>query len=77
MTLFRFANKAMTRVLFWREILVQRAELSRMSDDLLKDIGLSRAEAIHEANRYFWDTAPVEDKSYRTKPYVKLNLKYN
>ncbi|MGE3305562.1 MAG: DUF1127 domain-containing protein [Rhizobiaceae bacterium] len=32
-----------------------RHALMQMSDDQLKDIGVSRAEAYGEANRPFWD----------------------
>ena len=33
----------------------QRAALRHLDDAALKDIGLSRREAEHEANRPFWD----------------------
>jgi uncharacterized protein YjiS (DUF1127 family) len=37
----------------WR----QRRALEDLDDHLLKDIGISRAEALTEAGRYFWDRA--------------------
>jgi hypothetical protein len=45
-----------------------------MSDELFKDIGISQAEAIHEAQRHFWDTAP-RDKAYGQELLLpELNL---
>jgi len=32
-----------------------RIALMELSDDMLKDIGVSRSEAFREANRPFWD----------------------
>jgi uncharacterized protein YjiS (DUF1127 family) len=41
-------------VAMWRA-LVTRRQLAQMDDRMLRDIGLSRAEALHEANRWPWD----------------------
>lgn len=61
MMLLRLADKIVAKLLLWRRIAVQREELGRMSDELLKDIGISRAVASYEAQRPFWDTAhPLE-----------------
>jgi len=39
----------------WRQLRRERYALQHLSDDLLKDIGISR-EAVHkEAKRPFWD----------------------
>lgn len=35
-----------------------RRHLARMDDRMLKDIGLTRAEALEEAGRAPWDLAP-------------------
>ncbi len=47
------------RVISMIELLVQRRRsrlaLMELSDDMLKDIGVSRSEAFREANRPFWD----------------------
>jgi len=49
---------------FWRpfdwlalalQVRAQRRELLGLSDAMLKDIGISRADAQREANRPFWD----------------------
>ena len=38
----------------WKERSCQRRELAQLSTYLLKDIGLSREDAINEANKPFW-----------------------
>ncbi len=39
----------------WAEVYRGRRELRQLSDHMLKDIGLSRADAEGEAARPFWD----------------------
>lgn len=63
MIVFSLVNKFLAKLLYWREIHMERAQLRRMSDDLLKDIGISKAEAEREANRPFWDASPFADKA--------------
>ncbi len=48
------AGRLLSRLLAWSEIARQRRELLRLDDKLLKDIGLSRADAEREASRPFW-----------------------
>ncbi len=55
------------KVKAWREVSRQRNQLSNLSDPLLKDIGISRADAIREANRVFWDNKPAFDISLRKR----------
>jgi uncharacterized protein YjiS (DUF1127 family) len=43
------------RLLRWQELARQRRALAAMDDHMLKDIGLSRADARREAERPFWD----------------------
>nr|WP_297845026.1 DUF1127 domain-containing protein [Pseudomonas sp.] len=44
-----------TRVLLrWSTLYHQRQELARLSDDALKDIGMSRADIEQEVSRPFW-----------------------
>ena len=38
----------------WGERLKQRAALAEMDERMLKDIGLSRADALAEADKPFW-----------------------
>lgn len=47
-------KRAIQRVLHWHELACQRRELATMSDEALKDIGLSRADIQQEVERPFW-----------------------
>jgi uncharacterized protein YjiS (DUF1127 family) len=69
MILLSMVNRVLAKILFWREIYVERTLLSKMSDDLLKDIGISKAEADQEANRPFWDTSSLKDMA-RLKRHI-------
>jgi uncharacterized protein YjiS (DUF1127 family) len=42
------------RLLHWHELARQRRALLALSDDMLKDIGITRVEAEREARRPFW-----------------------
>ena len=66
------ANKVLAKILVWREIHRQRKQLSKMDDYLLKDIGVSRVEADREAERKFWDYAPVVDESLQRRTDTTL-----
>ncbi|MDH4565150.1 DUF1127 domain-containing protein [Pseudomonas sp. BN414] len=39
----------------WEQLAHEREQLSRMSDAMLKDIGLSRADVMEESERHFWE----------------------
>ena len=41
-------------VLTWQERAAQRAHLAAIDDHLLKDMGLTRAEAMKESRKPFW-----------------------
>ena len=45
----------------WRQIAQKRRELRGLSDEILKDIGISRSDADFEANRHFWDDSRNND----------------
>ncbi len=47
-------KRAIQRVLHWHELARQRRELATMSDEALKDIGLTRADIQQEVERPFW-----------------------
>ena len=50
----------------WAVLVIRtRAALAELDDHTLDDIGLSRAEALHEAGRKPWDLEPVTDGSRR------------
>ena len=46
-------------LLRWQETSSQRRRLLSLDDRMLKDIGITRAEALQEGTRPFWDT-PVD-----------------
>ncbi|HXR00719.1 MAG TPA: DUF1127 domain-containing protein [Pseudomonas sp.] len=48
-------NSAISHIGRWRKLHHQRIELGSLSDDALKDIGLSRADVYRETERPFWD----------------------
>lgn len=50
-----FLMSIVTRVKRWNQLSSQRAQLAQMSDQMLSDIGISRADALQEASRHFWD----------------------
>jgi uncharacterized protein YjiS (DUF1127 family) len=48
-------TRAILTLLRWQELARQRRVLLTMDDRMLKDIGISRADAVHEGERPFWD----------------------
>lgn len=49
------AGGVLPRILRALAVAHQRHKLARLSDHQLADIGISRAEALAEAHRPFWD----------------------
>jgi len=49
--------RAWSKARRWRELARQRRQLASLSDEMLKDIGRSRADIEWEASRPFWDDA--------------------
>jgi uncharacterized protein YjiS (DUF1127 family) len=49
------AARLARRLARWRELSQQRAALARLDDATLRDLGISRAQALYEAGRPFWD----------------------
>lgn len=39
----------------WIELYRQRQQLASISDAMLQDLGLSRADILQETERHFWD----------------------
>lgn len=54
------ANRGLANVLCWLAVARQRRHLMKLDDRLLKDVGISRADAEREAARKFWDL-PEQD----------------
>lgn len=50
----RLLRSAKSHVLRWYELHEQRRQLAELSDDALKDLGLSRADVYQEAEQHFW-----------------------
>jgi uncharacterized protein YjiS (DUF1127 family) len=50
----RAGSAAIDALLTWQERAAERAHLSALEDRILRDIGLSRADADHEASKPFW-----------------------
>jgi uncharacterized protein YjiS (DUF1127 family) len=57
-------------LLRWQELSIQRRQLLELDAHMLKDIGISRADALREAGRFFWDdsvgqpdTSAVRDRA--------------
>jgi len=51
---FRALGAAVDRIYLWQERAAQRAHLASLDDHRLKDLGISRAEAVQEAAKPFW-----------------------
>ncbi len=63
--LARQAERAVTTLLRWQELARQRRALLRLDDSMLKDIGISRVDALREADRPFWDEGSQSWQSWR------------
>ena len=50
----RALTRAADRLLTWQERARQRRALECLSDHMLRDIGLSRADVMAEATKRFW-----------------------
>jgi len=52
----RALRRAAKRVLTWHERARQRRALECLSDHMLRDIGLTRADVLAEATKRFWQS---------------------
>jgi len=50
-----FFRSAWRRLRRWQRLSYERRLLASLSQGQLKDIGISRADALNEARRPFWD----------------------
>jgi len=50
----RWIRRAVDVVLVWHQRARERRQLLELSDHMLRDIGISRSDAIGEAERPFW-----------------------
>jgi uncharacterized protein YjiS (DUF1127 family) len=51
----RWWKAAAAQIARWWRLHRERVELATLSDDALKDMGLSRADVYEEMERPFWD----------------------
>ena len=58
-------TRLLLALLQWQELAQQRRRLLAMDDHMLKDIGITRADAWHEGTRPFWDTRDIERTRWR------------
>jgi uncharacterized protein YjiS (DUF1127 family) len=61
----RLLEEVWKAILRWHEVRRQRRALLELSDQMLKDIGISRADAMREAARPFWDTEVESWRGWR------------
>lgn len=54
-TVERSLRAVLQRLRRWHALYRERQRLGSLSDEMLKDIGLSRADVETEINRPFWD----------------------
>lgn len=53
--LHRWWTSARAQVARWQRLHRQRMQLASLSDEALKDLGLSRADVFEETERPFWN----------------------
>ena len=53
-TIFKHLELTKNKLHTWRERSRQRKELAQLSPYMLKDIGVSRSDAINEVQKPFW-----------------------
>jgi uncharacterized protein YjiS (DUF1127 family) len=58
-------TRLLHELLGWWELAQQRHRLLSMDDRMLKDIGLTRADALQEGMRPFWDNRGIEWTRWR------------
>jgi uncharacterized protein YjiS (DUF1127 family) len=61
----RQATRALAMLLYWHDISRERRALLGLDDRMLRDIGITRADAEQEAGRPFWDDAAVRWRDWR------------
>lgn len=61
----RQTTRALAMLLYWHDISRERRALLELDDRMLRDIGITRADAEQEAGRPFWDDAAVRWRDWR------------
>jgi uncharacterized protein YjiS (DUF1127 family) len=65
LALVRHATRTLAMLLYWHDVSRQRRALLELDDRMLRDIGITRADAEHEARRPFWDGAAEKWREWR------------
>ena len=60
-----WTGRAIELVLGWQEVARQRRALLALDERVLKDIGITRADAEREASRPFWDLGQERERDWR------------
>jgi uncharacterized protein YjiS (DUF1127 family) len=61
----RQAKRVFAVLLQWQDVSRQRRALLGLDDRMLRDIGISRADAEREAGRPFWDDSAERWRDWR------------
>ena len=54
MHLFTMISRVLALCRHWRQRVQERAELCRLDDRALRDLGITRVDAMKEADKPFW-----------------------
>ena len=60
-----WTRRGIELVLSWQEVARQRRALLALNEHMLKDIGITRADAEREASRPFWDPGQERWRDWR------------
>lgn len=61
--IFRQFTRAWSILEHWASVSRQRRQLAKLSDEALKDLGLTRSDTHREAGRYFWDVSQAHSRA--------------
>lgn len=61
----RAGARLVLTLLQWQEMAQQRRRLQALDDRMLRDLGISRADARREGSRPFWDARDVHWRRWR------------
>jgi len=56
MTAGGFVSRTIETILYWRELARGRRHLAALNDEMLRDIGLTRADVEREYRKPFWQS---------------------
>ncbi len=79
----RFIANLLIRLKHYKHLIDSRRALAKLNDDMLKDIGISKAEANNEATKAFWQSDKKLEFNSKVKkrtlkqshPFTKIRSK--